>query len=298
MEERNNVLLVGASPFGSCVLALLAGCSTWSAPVRHTPPPPAITIDVPGPGQATLTLRRIGHASVLIESGDERVLTDPWFTEKFGYHHGEELALGVADLPRLTVVVSSHGHYDHYDMKGFSKYPDKSIPLVVRKGTAGDARDAGFSRVTEMEPWQVVHAGGVTITAAPGKHGVDENTYIIELNGFTIFFGGDSLLIPEHREIPKRFPRIDVALLAVNGLTVMGSPKVMNPKQAAELCNILKPAVAIPIHYRFNGGWFMDTFFLGYHGSPAEFQRAAATECPMTPVHVLETGQQLQIERR
>ncbi|HEU0032644.1 MAG TPA: MBL fold metallo-hydrolase [Kofleriaceae bacterium] len=276
----------------------LAGCSTWPAAVRKSPPPPPITIEIPGPSDATLTVRRIGHASVLLESGGERVLTDPWFTEKSGYHHGEELALGVADLPPLTAVVSSHGHYDHYDMKGFAPYRDKTVPIVVRKGTAGDARKAGFTHVTELEPWHVTRAGGVTITAAPGKHGVDENTYIIELNGFTIFFGGDSLLIPAHQEIPKRFPRIDLALVSVNGLTVMGSPKVMNPKQAAKLCQMLKPAVAVPIHYRFNGGWFMDTFFLGYHGSPAEFQRAAATDCPSTPVRVLETGQQLVLTRR
>ena len=55
-----------------------------------------------------------------------------------------------------------------------------------------------------IEAWQATAAVGVTVTAAPGKHGVHEVTFVIEDSGRTVFFGGDSLRIPELDTIPDR----------------------------------------------------------------------------------------------
>lgn len=41
-----------------------------------------------------------------------------------------------------------------------------------------------------------------------------ENTYVIEADGMTVFFGGDTLLIPELNEVARRFPKIDVCSAA------------------------------------------------------------------------------------
>ena len=51
----------------------------------------------------TLTITRIAHASVLIDFDEHRVLTDPWFSEKPGYYHGEpHNARGADDLDEST----------------------------------------------------------------------------------------------------------------------------------------------------------------------------------------------------
>ena len=99
---------------------------------------------------ATLTVWRVVHASVLLDFGGEKVLTDPWFSQKRGfpaYYWGEPLGIALADLPGLSGVVSSHGHYDHYDMEAFAAYPDKKVPFVVKRGTGGKARAVGFENV-------------------------------------------------------------------------------------------------------------------------------------------------------
>ncbi len=44
---------------------------------------------------ADLAITRVCHACVLIELNGTRVLTDPWFTERSGYHRGEPLAMSV-----------------------------------------------------------------------------------------------------------------------------------------------------------------------------------------------------------
>jgi len=250
----------------------------------------------------TLTITRIGHSSVLIDFDGYRVLTDPWFSEKFGYYHGEPYGITLEELPRLDGVVVSHGHYDHYDMQAFQAYPDKQVPMAVKRGIAQTARKVGFTNVIEMDAWETASFGPITVTAAPGKHGVPEITYMLQANGFTVYFGGDTLLIPELSELPLRFPKIDVALLAINGLQIrpLGNRKmVMNAQDAAELCRIIRPRYAVPIHYTYKGGPIMDTLVLKYAGKPEgltwEFQQAAARLAPETSVRILAPGEPLVV---
>lgn len=239
---------------------------------------------------AKVTITRIVHACTLIDFDGTIILTDPWFSEKFAYYHGEPRGMEVADLPKLAGVIVSHAHYDHYDMHAFSVYKDKSVPIVVKRETAGLAKKVGFTQITELEPWETTEIGDVKITAVPGKHGVPEITYILQSKDTTVFFGGDSLYIPEHDELPKRFPKIDVAILAINGLHVFGKQVVMNPEDAVAFCKLVQPKLVIPTHYRFKGGPFSDGIVLKYDGTPERFVEAMKKELPEIRVEVLEPG--------
>lgn len=117
---------------------------------------------------------------------------------------------------------------------------------------------------------------------------------MLEANGFTIYFGGDTRLIPELREIPQRFPTIDLALLPVNGLMIrpaFNRKDVMSAQEAANLSAIIHPRVAIPIHYAFTGGPIMDRLLLKYNGTPEEFATAVVQRAPETSVKVLVPGE-------
>jgi L-ascorbate metabolism protein UlaG (beta-lactamase superfamily) len=165
----------------------------------------------------TTTLARVVHSSTLIDFDGQIVLTDPWFSEKPGYYHGEALAFTPTTLPPLTAVLASHDHYDHYDLDAFAAYPDKAVPLVVNRGMAAKARRAGFGNVTELDAWDHIDIGDLRITAAPAKHSVPEITFIIEGGEDTVFFGADTLRIPDLDQIATRWPHIDLALLPING---------------------------------------------------------------------------------
>ena len=253
---------------------------------------------------AALTVRRVVHASVLLDFGESKILTDPWFSEQGGfpaYYWGEPLGMALGDLPELAGVISSHGHYDHYDMEAFAAYPDKAVPFAVKRGTGEKARGVGFENVTELDPWETVDLGPVRVTAAPARHGVPENTYVLEADGFTVFFGGDTLLIPELGEVAERFPKIDLALVAINGLRIrpmLNRQVVMNAREAAELVELLAPRFAVPIHYRFTGGRVGDRVLLKYDGTPEEFEREAARRSPGTDIRILAPGEPLEISRQ
>lgn len=246
----------------------------------------------------SLTLIRVAHSCVLLDFAGTRVLTDPWFSERPGYFPGEPLAFTPATLPRLSAVVASHGHYDHYDVDAFSAYPDRDVPMIVKRGIGDRATRAGFTNVTEVDAWEQVSIEGLRITAAPAKHAVPEVTFVIEAAGLTVFFGGDTLRIRELDEVARRFPRIDLALLPVNGLMVrpaFNRRVVMNAEQAAELAAVLRPRVAVPIHYAYTAGPVRDRLLLKYDGTPQRFAAAMAAAAPDTDVHVLATGRPLEV---
>ncbi|HEU4537303.1 MAG TPA: MBL fold metallo-hydrolase, partial [Polyangiaceae bacterium] len=283
-----------------------AACSSSTLPapvVAHKPPDAAPVRLGEGAGGgpcSRLSVTRVAHASVLLDFDGAYVLTDPWFSEKSAYHHGEPLGLALSELPPLTAVVASHAHYDHFDIETFAAYPDKRVPFFVGPDMMEAARAGGFTNVRELSPWQSASAGPLTITGAPGAHGVDEVTFVLEGKGRRVYFGGDTKLIPELAEVHRRFPAIDLALLPVNGLHILpafNQQVVMSADEAARLAGQLAAEVAVPTHYAFRGSWATEAFVLRRDGSPERFVEAARRAAPATRVRVLPPGQRLTIER-
>jgi L-ascorbate metabolism protein UlaG (beta-lactamase superfamily) len=248
----------------------------------------------------TTTVRRVVHASVLIDFDGAQVLTDPWFSERRGYRHGEPRWVGsAADLPPLAGIVISHGHYDHCDLPELARYPDKNVPFAVVRGLAERVRAAGFRNVVELDPWQTTNLGPVRVTAAPAKHGVPEVTYVLQSAGTSVYFGADTLRIGELDEVGRRFPDLDLALLPINGLRIrpaLNKQVVMDATEAAELTSVLRPRLAVPIHYAFTAGPIRDRLLLKLdRNRPDVYQDAVGDLAPNTTVHVLTPGQPLAL---
>jgi L-ascorbate metabolism protein UlaG (beta-lactamase superfamily) len=92
---------------------------------------------------------------------------------------------------------------------------------------------------------------------------------------------------------------VDLALLPVNGLRIrpaFNRQVVMSAGQAAEYCAVLRPKIAVPIHYAFTAGPVRDRLFLGYDGTPGQFQRDAAQRAPETAVRILVPGEPLTLD--
>ena len=167
------------------------------------------------------------------------------------------------------------------------------MPFVVKRGLAAQARAAGFANLTEVDPWERADLGGLRVTAAPARHSVPEVSFAIEGDGQAVFFGGDTLRIAELDEVARRYPRIDLALLPVNGLAIrpaFNRQVVMTAEEAAELAGVLRPRIAVPIHYRFTAGPLRDRLLLRYNGTPERFATALRAAAPTTQAKILEPG--------
>jgi L-ascorbate metabolism protein UlaG (beta-lactamase superfamily) len=245
-----------------------------------------------------LHVTRIGHSCHLIEIGGRIILTDPWFTVTPTYDPGEAVTRSVAQLPDLDAVVITHEHYDHCDLDALAGYRDPGVPVVVPATVAQAARDHGFTDVRVLEPWQQTEVGDVTVTAAPGKHGVPEITYVLQGGDRTAYFGGDTLSIGELGELPDRFGPFDLALLPTNGLCIRpmnDTQVVMNAAEAAALTAVLRPAVAIPHHYAFTSGWLGDRMITRSDPDPRHFAAAAPKLAPGTSVRLTVPGERTPV---
>jgi L-ascorbate metabolism protein UlaG (beta-lactamase superfamily) len=63
-----------------------------------------------------------------------------------------------------------------------------------------------------------------------------------------MYITGDTLVIDALKEMPRRYPEIDLALLHLGGTRVLGILVTMDAEQGVELLRIIKPQQAIPSH--------------------------------------------------
>lgn len=276
------------------------------APPVLPPVPLSLRVSLPKPGAEELRITRLTHASVLLQWGEHAILTDPWFSQKPLYHHGESLPATVESLPRLTAVLSSMDHYDHFDIGSFAAYADPSVPLLTIAGSkqARTARRFGFVNTREIAAGEAVEIGHARLHAfAANGHPASafryEQSYVIEAAGRRIFFSPhfpDSAAV---QRVKTSFPDIDIALLGINGLRIkplLGRQMSMDPHQAAAVCDALQASLAIPIHYAFDGGWISSTFLLSHKGTPESFAEAVRRIAPATSAITLTPGQTLIVE--
>jgi L-ascorbate metabolism protein UlaG (beta-lactamase superfamily) len=97
----------------------------------------------------------------------------------------------------------------------------------------------------------------------PGRHGPPLSQLVLpEVMGsmldfetadgsplFRMYITGDTLIIDDLKEIPRRFPNTDLALLHLGGTRVLGILVTMDAEQGVEMLRIVQPKRAIPIHY-------------------------------------------------
>ena len=218
----------------------------------------------------------IGTATVLLRLGPFTVLTDPNFLhrgESVGIGYGlirsrrlTEPAISIDALPPLDLVVLSHHHEDHFDRVA-TEHLNPIVPIVTTPDAARALRKVGFQNARALETWQ--HASFVradwllTVTALPGLHGPAFMTpflpsvmgSLLELRrlnsseSLRIYVSGDTLVHDRLREIPARFPGIDLALLHLGGTRIAGILLTMDGRQGVEAIRLVRPEIIVPIHY-------------------------------------------------
>jgi L-ascorbate metabolism protein UlaG (beta-lactamase superfamily) len=64
-----------------------------------------------------------------------------------------------------------------------------------------------------------------------------------------LYLSGDTLVHDDLRQIADRHPDLDLGVLHLGGTRVLGLLLTMDGRQGVDLLEMLRPAVAVPIHY-------------------------------------------------
>jgi len=192
------------------------------------------------------------------------ILTDPIWSERaspVGFAGPKRFAptpIPLEELPPLDAILISHAHYDHLDLPTLRSLPG-GVPILLPVRTAGLAGSLGERPRIELGRWEHAELQGARVTAVPADHYggrilLDSllrpaNGYVIERNGISVYFAGDTGSSNDFREIGARFD-LDLALLPIGAYRPRWIMKWvhLNPPEALEAFRELKARTMIPIH--------------------------------------------------
>ncbi len=250
--------------------------------------------DASAPGDASVDVDFVGHATVRLGLGGVTVLTDPFLRSRLGplERHGP-LPTELADLD-IDLVRISHGHPDHFDAESLASLRG-SPTVVVPRGLGARARQVVRGDVIEVAAGDRISARGCTIDAVPASHWISPGApraqpvgYVVEA-GRRIYFAGDTGPFAGLGDV---LAGVDVALLPVWTWGPHRGPGHLGPKSAAQALATAGPTVAIPIHWgtlyprRLHRVWARPLREPG-----DRFADHARSLAPATTVHVLRPGE-------
>lgn len=211
----------------------------------------------------------IGHATFLIRTGGQTILTDPFMTDRaspfdnLGPKRFVPPGIPLADLPPIDIIVVSHNHYDHLDARTIAALPNKAdIDVVAPLGLAELFRDAGYTKIHEVDWYQTVTIGAVQVTGLPAVHfsrrnliDTDKTLWMsaaIRSPTQNIYFSGDTAYHePVFKEIGARMGPFDIGLVAIGAYL---PSKIMHavhvtPEEAVQLSRDIEAGRVVGMHW-------------------------------------------------
>jgi L-ascorbate metabolism protein UlaG (beta-lactamase superfamily) len=241
----------------------------------------------------------VGHATVLIELGGVRVLTDPMLGGRVLHIRRRAAPPRVEDLLPLDVIVISHAHHDHLHTPSLRRVA-RECPVIVPRGCKAILRRSGARNVVEVEVGARVEVSGIVVEAVTADHdgrrlplGRQLPALGFLLQGSSsVYFAGDTDLFAEMRKLAGR---VDVAALPVWGWGPRVGEGHLDPERAARAVALIEPQVAIPIHWGtlvpMGARRGTDPF-----APPRAFASAVARLAPETDVRILAPGERLVLD--
>ncbi len=255
---------------------------------------PAFTKPEPSKWSNTqLTLAWLGHSTVLINFFGVTILTDPVLFSRVGIRlpgitigpkRLTAAALQVRDLPHIDLILLSHAHFDHFDLRTLRCF-DHTTRVITARATRDLLKRTRFTSITELDWGEskrlAADAGDIEITALAVKHWGARtqhdthrgyNGYLIDREDRRIIFAGDTAMTEKFAALRRHGP-VDVAIMPISAY----NPWIQShstPEQAVQMANAAGAHFIVPVHHQ--------TFRLSFEPfrEPIERLEAALSKTP------------------
>ena len=146
------------------------------------------------------------------------------------------------------IIFITHNHYDHYSENDIKKIYNANTKFIIPKDLEKELLNLGIKKenIVTVAPNNNYNVLDISFKTIPAYninkpfHPKENNWvgYLINYNNFIYYIAGDTDITEDNKLI-----KCDVAFLPIGG------KYTMNYKEAAELTNIIKPKIVVPIHY-------------------------------------------------
>lgn len=180
----------------------------------------------------------LGHAAFKIKANDKVIYIDPY-------------QLTAVD-EKADVVLITHSHYDHCSQQDIEKVvKDNTIVVCTPDSQSKIARIDKKIAIELVEPGTELSFDGLKIKAVEA-YNINKQFhpksqawvgYVIQTNSVAIYHAGDTDKIKEMEKLTGYGTKQFIALLPVGGTYTMDA------EEAAEAAALIKPTLAIPMHY-------------------------------------------------
>jgi L-ascorbate metabolism protein UlaG (beta-lactamase superfamily) len=183
-----------------------------------------------------LVITFLGHGTLMMSIGDKVIHVDP-----------VAQAADYAILPKADLILVTHEHSDHFDLKAINFIKAKGTACMVTGTVAKELKDGIVLKNGEIKmvkglkveavpAYNLVHMRSPGIPFHPKGAG---NGYIVTFGDKRVYIAGDTENTPEMKSLKE----IDIAFLPMN------LPYTMTPEMVADAAKAFRPKILYPYHY-------------------------------------------------
>lgn len=234
-------------------------------PVKDLPlATPAIPVE---PEVDKLYLTWLGHSTILLQMHGLNILFDPLYSRTAspvtfaGPERYSKAPIAIEDLPNLDVILLTHDHYDHLDMKTLKQLNDKTALFVVPLGVEQHLMRWGIAKekIRTLAWWEETDIEGLTLACTPARHYssrmvVDGGktlfaSWVLKDEYHQVFESGDTGYGGHFKAIHEAYGDFDLVLTDCAQYNMKWHNIHMLPEEAVSACETLGTRLAVPIHW-------------------------------------------------
>lgn len=191
----------------------------------------------------SITVTFLGHAGFLLADGERAVAIDPFLTDN------PVATMRPSDVA-CDAIVLTHGHPDHFgDTVAIAKANDATVYAAFEiaqylddeHGVTTEPGNPG-GKVTAPFGW-VAFTQAFHSSSYEGRYMGMPCGVMVHLGGVTVYHCGDTALFGDMKLLGELY-QPDIALIPIGDRFTMG------PELATRAAELIRPKVAVPIHYK------------------------------------------------
>lgn len=230
----------------------------------------------------------LGHSTLFIQMHGMNILIDPLFSDRAspvsfaGPERFSEPFIKPEELPHIDIILLSHDHYDHLDMKTIKALDSKTDCFIVPLGVENHLErwNVKSDKIRNMAWWEEIDINGLTIACAPARHYSGRyvldsgNTlfasWILKDEYHQIFESGDSGFGDHFKDIHNRYGDFDFVMIDCAQYDMRWHASHMFPEESVNACKILGAKLTMPVHW---GAYSLSTH--AWDDPPVRFSKYA-----------------------